>query len=288
VPSVVLNVSVPTDLSNFTIVETGITITGTSTGINLSSYLPAVPIITEDLTQNIVIADDSTNPLLQEIKLYAGQIKCSDFHGKGTIEDYAALFDAASKIAQDTKQVQLDVDVAGFNEFAAAADELSALFAGFTLRLRSVNIIDDESFLQSVLNALKRIANLSDEFGKFKEAIVSINTIQLSESVHETRSILDNVKDEVDCAMNYIQHFIEPTGDLEGADLSDVDKNVIRRAVSTLDAWHSICENGVSVTMSSNADIQEIRRLNGMFGQQAVVLRSSTSSLRNRYSNFYH
>ena len=164
---------------------------------------------------------------------------------------------------------------------------MSALFSSFTLRLRSVNIIDDNAFLESVLNALKRIAHLSDEFGRFKEAIVATNTIQLSESVHETRTILENVKDEVDCAMNYIQHFIEPTGDLAGSELSEVDKNVIRRAVTTLDAWHSICENGVSVTMSSNADIQEIKQINDIFGQKAVVLRSSTSSLRNRYSNFY-
>jgi len=283
-----INMSVPSDLSNFSIVEPGITIVGNASSINLVTYTPATPVITENLTENIVILDDSTNPLLQEIRLYADQIKCSDFHGKGTIDDYAALFDAASKIAQDSKQVQLDVDVSGFNEFANAADELSALFASFTLRLKTVNIIDDTAFLTAVVNALKRIANLSDEFGKFKEAIIATNTIQLSESVHDTRTILENVKEEVDCAMNYIQHFIEPTGHLEGADLSDIDKNVIKRAVSTLDAWHSICDHGVSVTMSTNGDIQEITQLNGMFGQKAVVLRSSTSSLRNRYSSFYN
>jgi hypothetical protein len=37
--------------------------------------------------------------LLNQIKDYASKIQCSDFHGKGTIDDYTELSKAASKIA---------------------------------------------------------------------------------------------------------------------------------------------------------------------------------------------
>jgi len=71
---------------------------------------------------------------------------------KGTIDDYNELFIAASKIANDTKQMKLDVEVDGFDDFGRAADELSELFASFTKKIQNINIINDETFLQSVLN----------------------------------------------------------------------------------------------------------------------------------------
>ena len=84
------------------------------------------PQITQEFVQVISKYDDITNSpnqvVLDQIKEYASQIKCEDFHGKGTIDDYAALFEAASKIASDSKQMQLDIDIDGFNDFATAAD----------------------------------------------------------------------------------------------------------------------------------------------------------------------
>ena len=72
--------------------------------------------------------NNETKLVLEQIKLYAGKIQCDVFHGKGSIDDYSELFRAASKIANDSKQIKLDVDVDGFNEFADAADELANLF----------------------------------------------------------------------------------------------------------------------------------------------------------------
>ena len=43
------SINIPTDLSEFTIQETGITIQGNSSGINLSTYSPVVPQIVENL-----------------------------------------------------------------------------------------------------------------------------------------------------------------------------------------------------------------------------------------------
>jgi hypothetical protein len=129
-------------------------------------------IITEDLKQIIEVYDDEVDvnkTVINEIRNYASLIKCENFHGKGTIDDYSELFIAASKIATDNIQMNLDVDIDGFNEFGQAADDLAKLFNSFIIKLQNVNIINDSTFLNSVLDALKKIVNLSNIFGQFKE-----------------------------------------------------------------------------------------------------------------------
>jgi flagellin-specific chaperone FliS len=169
-----------------TIIETGLKINNEQTKIpdtNVTTHTTfdttdpnAAPQIKEDLTEKIEynyddnIITESDN-LVNEIRHYAEQIKCQDFHGKGNIDDYAELFKAAAKIANETKQMQLDIDIDGFDDFGKAADELSELFSNFTKRLQNINIINDVSFLQSVLNALKK-------FGIYQRFLVNLK-IQL-------------------------------------------------------------------------------------------------------------
>jgi len=272
-----------------TIIEPGITIVTDASGIQLRTYEPANPILVEDFTKKVTVVQDSSGDLLlvDQIKLCAAEIQCSDFHGKGSIEDYTLLFDAASKIANDVKHVQLDVDIQGIKDFGQAADELTELFEGFTKKIQSVNTIDDTVFLEAVLSALQKIVRLSNTFGKFKKTIVATTTVELSTSVGETKQALEAVSGEVQCAMKYIQHFVNPTEDLEKAKLNDIDRNVIQRATTTIEAWSQIYENGVSVAMSQNQDIQYIHQANGMFKDQAIVLRQSTSQLRNKYSRYF-
>ena len=242
--------------------------------------------IHESLTQVESIYDDevpssaNTN-LLDEIKLYASEIQCSDFHGKGTVDDYTALFNAASKIANDVKQMQMDVDVDGFNEFGQAADELSSLFTSFIARLQNVSIIDDSVFLQSIATALRKIVNLSKVFGKFKETILATSTIKIPKSVQDAKVVLEGVMDEVHCAMNYISYFVSPTENVPvGAALDDVDKDIIDKAVATIDNWSVLCEHGVSIALSNDADIQYITQANTDLKSQTTMLQSATSALR--------
>jgi hypothetical protein len=279
---------IPINLVN-AITEPGITIVSDSSSILLTTFAPANPIIRGDLSQSITIIKDTVDDesIVNQIKACAAEIKCEDFHGKGSVEDYTALFDAASKIVSDVKQVQLDVDIQGFNEFGAAADELSLLFEGFTKKIQSVNLIDDSAFLKSILSALQKIVHLSNTFGKFKESIVATNTIQLSESVGHTKKALEEVSSEIQCAMKYIQYFVSPSGNLPQAELNEIDKNVIRRATTTIEAWSQIYEKGVSIAMNQNEDIQYIHRSNELFRSQSVVLQSTTSKLRSKYSQYF-
>jgi hypothetical protein len=242
--------------------------------------------ITEDLSGNAVVYyddsfDASNNALLSDIQMYASKITCSDFHGKGTIDDYTELFLAASKIANDSKQMQLDVDIDGFNEFANAADELSKLFTGFIIKLQNVSIINDTAFLKAVSAALKKIWNLSEVFGKFKEIILATSSVQLPKSAHDTRVAVESVIGQVNCAMKYITHFVDSSSPAPiEADLSSEEKSIITNAVTTIENWNILCEQGVSIAMSTNPDIVYMTSASNVLKQNTAVLSSATDALK--------
>jgi hypothetical protein len=250
--------------------------------------------VQERLVENVNTYDNISNnsensQLLSQIKDYASKIQCSDFHGKGTIDDYTALFNAASRIANETKSITLDVDIDGFNEFSQAADDLSALFTSFIVKLQNVNIINDSAFLTAIVNALKKIYNLSEVFGRFKQTIFSTTTIQFPKSSHETKLVLEGVMDEIRCAMRYVGHFVAP--DLSGgapvdADLSVQEKNIISEAVATIDNWNVICEHGISIAMENNPDVIYITQASNELKQTTNDLKRATSILRNKFASF--
>ena len=281
-----------------TIVEPGLEIITTNDNngyhIQFTSTQPDIydPNINEDLVEVVRVYDDTNAggpnaEIVSQIKTYASKIQCTDFHGKGTIDDYAGLFQAAAKIANDTKQIELDIDIDGFNEFAAAADELSALFASFTIRLQNVNIINDAKFLRAVLTALEKIYNLSEVFGKFKETIMMTTTIQVPKSAHEARVALESVVNEIHCAMRYINHFVSPDVDAgPEANLSADELNIIHKATDTIDNWSAICDQGISIAMSNDPDIAFITQSSDLLKQTTVNLRSAISSLSGKLNSY--
>ena len=248
-------------------------------------------IINEDLQETVVayVDDGNSQPtkaLIDEIKGYAVELSCEDFHGKGTIDDYKELFVAASKIATESKQMQLDVDVEGFENFGQAADELSALFTSFIVKLQNVSIIDDKLFLQTVANALKKIVNLSNVFGRFKKTILATTQIQLPKSIQDTRIVVEDVMGDLNCAMNYVNYFVNPTDTtLVKAKLSDADQNVINTAVSTINNWNILCEQGVSISMNNNPDITYLKNANDSLKAKALTMQGVTSLLRSKLAS---
>lgn len=259
----------------------------TETTFNTTDPINYVPQISEDLTERIEYNyDDNTitesDTLVDEIRQYAQQIKCEDFHGKGSIDDYTDLFRAASQIANETKQMQLDIDIDGFDDFGRAADELSELFTNFTRRLQNINIINDVVFLKAVKDALKKIYNLSEVFGRFKKTILVTSEIKVPKTAHDTKVIVENVMGEINCAMNYVNNFVVPNANLPAAQLSDADKNIIRKAVSTIENWQVLSEQGVSIALTNNSDMQYLKSANNELKQKTSILKSVSATLRNK------
>jgi len=251
------------------------------------------PNISENLTQQVETYDDesdSNSPseiLLNKIRGYAAQIHCTDFQGKGSIDDYSALFEAASKIANESKQMELDVDVEGFSVFAEAADELSKLFSSFITKLQNVNIITDITFLTAISNALEKIVNLSVVFGKFKETILMTTSIQFPKTAHDTAIVIQDVMDEVNCALDYVEYFVNPCdSSLNGAALSTEEQNIIAQSINTINSWNVLCEQGVSIAMANNPDIQYIQQANNSLKKSTSSLISATNLLKSKLSKY--
>lgn len=248
--------------------------------------------IAQNLTQTVVTyyndnvdLSGATNLVLNQIKDYAAQIKCENFQGKGSIEDYTELFEAASKIASDSKQMTLTVDLSGFNEFGQAADDLSKLFTSFIKKLESVNIINDLSFLQSIALALSKIVNLAKVFGKFKETIIATSTLEIPKSAHDAAVVVNSVLSEVNCAMTYISHFVDSSVVApDKANLSFVEQNIIKKAVQTIENWNVLCDQNVSVAMANSPDVVSVKAACASFGSKTAVLQSNTSTLRSKLS----
>lgn len=230
---------------------------------------------------NLSNSNSETTRVVNEIKDYASKINCSDFQGKGTIDDYSKIFQAASKIANETKQINLAVDISGFNEFGAAADELAELFNDFIIKLQNVNIIDDIDFLEAVSNALKKIFNLSETFGKFKETILATSRVELPKSSHEARVVVEGVMSEISCAMNYINHFVNPSASAPAnSDLSATEKGIIDGAVSTIENWSVLCDQNISIAMINNPDIVYMKNASADLHSKTSTLKSNINALK--------
>jgi hypothetical protein len=252
-----------------------------------------------DISQNLVglvqsYYDDKanlnspTNLVLQQIKTYAEQIQCSDFQGKGSIDDYTVLFQAASKIADEANQMQLNIDLSGFNEFGQAADDLSKLFNGFIVKLQNVSIIDDLNFLQTIATALSKIVNLSNVFGKFKETIIATTSVQMPKSSHDATLLVSGVMSELNCAMGYIQNFVAP-GSLPApvnSQLSAQEKGIIHKAVVTIDNWSTLCSQGVTIAMSNDPDIVNMKNYSSQLKSKTASLKSYTDVLKSKLAQF--
>ena len=236
--------------------------------------------------QNQIDPNNPSEVLLNQIKNYASQINCESFQGKGSIDDYTALFQAASQIATDSKQMELDIDTEGFSEFAEAADSLSSLFTSFITKLQNVNIITDITFLTAVANAMEKIVNLANIFGKFKETIIATTKIELPKSAHDASVIISDVMDEVNCAMNYIQYFVNP-GDisLNGAELSSVEQNIIKQSINTINSWNVLCDQGISIAMANDPDVQTIHQASNSLKNSAQVLNNASQTLKSKLAN---
>jgi hypothetical protein len=296
-------VIIASDLSSSTIYGPGYDITNESGKAEDGSYIIRQTFtsstdpsnndvnINANFTEIVTTYVDASNNnaadiLLNQIKLYAAEINCSDFHGKGTIDDYAVLFQAAGRIANESKHMELNIDIEGFSEFGKAADDLANLFESFITKLQNVNIITDIGFLNTISIALGKIVNLSNIFGKFKETIFTTTTIQVPKSAHDTKVVLQGVMDEVNCAMQYINYFVSPTDSLPDAQLSEVEKNIIAKSIDTIDSWNILCEQGVSIAMSNDPDIQYIQQASSQLKNTTFNLKTVTNTLKSKLAAF--
>ena len=251
--------------------------------------------IVEKLNTTIQIYDDEIDPeingIIQEISQSASKINCIDFQGKGSIDDYSELFKVASNLAQEAKQTSLEIDIAGFNEFGNAADELSKLFQQYIVKIENLNVINDKDFLKAISVSLKKIWNLSETFGKFKETILGTSVIKVPKSLKDTRAVIEDVMGDIDCAMKYVHHFISPESDGDAnlcgyAELSDAEKLMIEESIDTIQHWDKLYNKGMQIAISENADVKFIEEANKIIQNTTNSIKDATAVFKGKLT-FY-
>ena len=70
------------------------------------------------------------------------------------------------------------------------------------------------------------------------------------------------------------------------AELSAEEKNIIEKAVDTIENWNNVCEHGISVAMDNNVDVKAIQSYNQSIKNSANILRTATSGLRSKLNAF--
>jgi hypothetical protein len=81
--------------------------------------------------------------------------------------------------------------------------------------------------------------------------------------------------------MKYITHFVDASSVAPPeSELSETEKGVIIAAVATIDNWNILCEQGVSIAMSNNPDIQYIKNASNQLKNNTNILKTSTDKLK--------
>ena len=93
---------------------------------------------------------------------------------------------------------------------------------------------------------------------------------------------------QFNCAMNYIGYFVDASNNpnLTAAQLSPEEKNIIEKATTTIESWNAICEQGVSIAMNNDPDIQYIKQVSNQLKQTSVSLTTYTNQLRNKLNRY--
>jgi len=229
---------------------------------------------------------DINEQLINDIKQYASKIKCKDFYGKGTIDDYSELFKAVSNIANDYKEIELDIGSEEFNEFSKTTEEMINLFETFSTKLHNINVINDTNFLITISNALEKMCKLSESFIKFKKTILSVSDTKITKNMCETTQILSNVMVDITCAINYISHFVNPTdSSLINSELKIDEKNDIKKAVNIINNLN-VNYNSSKNKMENDENIKDIMNYSKSIKNSSKVLKKASEIFKNKINSY--
>ena len=72
-----------------------------------------------------------------------------------------------------------------------------------------------------------------------------------------------------------------------GVDLSTQEQQIISSAVNTIDNWNTLCDQGITIALNNNPDIQYISQMNNDLKNKTNILKNATNALKNKFA-FYN
>ena len=87
--------------------------------------------------------------------------------------------------------------------------------------------------------------------------------------------------------MKYINHFVDSSSPAPAeANLSTEEQGIINAAVSTITNLNILCDQGVTIAMANDPDIQGINAVNQTLKQTKQTLINATALLRSKLQGF--
>jgi lipopolysaccharide biosynthesis regulator YciM len=153
--------------------------------------------------------------------------------------------------------------------------------------LETISIIDDKDFLNSVVNSLKKIYNLSNTFARFKQTIMATSAIHIPKSTIDVCNQVKVVLPEIDCAMGYITNFVNPDPSFSSNyELSTDEKKTINNAISAINNWKILSDQGAKIAMENNEDIKNVKTISASLKLKSNTLKSLTFSIKDKLASY--
>ena len=109
----------------------------------------------------------------------------------------------------------------------------------------------------------------------------------MPKSAHDTKVLIEGIMGELHCSLNYINYFVNPTDVApEHAALDVSEVAIINNAVAAIDNWNVLCEEGLTIALTNNPDIQYINNANIELMAKTSQLQDATSRLKARFIQY--
>ena len=147
------------------------------------------------------VSSKSSNTLqiLEEIKFIVGRIKCENFHGIGTLDDYEELI----RLSQMVKGLEIDIDLTSLQSITEKADGIKQVFETLRTTLPTVlNLISVEN-LMIIRDAFCSILKMLDTIENFSLVIRNQYVIRNECMVKKISKTVDKVYKHLDCIFTH-------------------------------------------------------------------------------------
>lgn len=231
--------------------------------------------------------------LVSEIQALQDKIKCSKFHGKGSMEDYAAVFKKIQEyfaVAGDSN-VEITVDVTSLDQFAEQAKNYSAMFEEILIKFNRVSSVDDSAVLKKIKQDLIDISKMYENIEKFKAIVTGTTGLKVPKTIKDCTDVLENVYSNINCSLDYINRFADKnyvlTEDKEiKSQLSEDDKKALDYFAYSIQVWIDMIDNEGTVAMNTNSFVKKFKESIAKFDLPTENLTKAMGLMKERMARW--
>jgi hypothetical protein len=215
---------------------------------------------------SLIPASEGSKALLSEISSLQAKVSCEKLQHLGSMQDYSELFKKAQEYMEEVgdKNINLIIDTAVLDKFAAEAAIYSQMFSEVNLQFNRLSTVNDIETLTKIRDSLIKINLMYENIAKFHASITATSILQIPESIKVVSEYLQTVNESIQCSLPYLEYFADNSVELSEdqkarAELNGEDRAAINAAINALNVWIDMVRNEANVTMNGNAYIKAFK-----------------------------